>query len=151
MQLFFANGGGSCYIVSIGSYAVDGAMPGTLVADFTGAIDELEKFDEPTLYVFPDINLSGDGREAISVSNYALQSCEKLRDRFTIMDIYNAIPGGTETNTNVNDVFRTPSLSDLQFTKYGAAYFPYLKTAINFFSNDADITIAAHTIGHLYK
>lgn len=130
MQLFFANGGGPCYIVSIGTYDDNGAMPGTLVDDFTGAIDELEKFDEPTLYVFPGINLGTSGN-AISVGDHALQSCEKLQDRFTIMDIHNAIPGGTVNNADVNTVFRDGSLSDLDFTKYGAIYYPYLKTAIN--------------------
>ena len=145
MQLFFANGGGPCYIVSIGTYDDNGAMPGTLVADFTAAIDELEKFDEPTLYVFSDINLGTSGN-AISVGDHALQSCEKLQDRFTIMDIHNAILGGTETNADVNTVFRDGSLSGLDFTKYGAIYYPFLKTAINFFTDDANIVIAAHTV-----
>jgi phage tail sheath protein FI len=52
MQMFFANGGGPCYIVSVGAvgYPV-AADPDQLQA----GLDLLKKEDEPTLIVFPDL------------------------------------------------------------------------------------------------
>ncbi|MGN6616612.1 MAG: phage tail sheath family protein, partial [Ilyomonas sp.] len=59
LQMFFANGGGPCYIVSAGTY---GTVPTTnTYADtdvdkdkLSDALAEVAKFDEPTLLVFPD-------------------------------------------------------------------------------------------------
>src|SRR5262245_46118931 len=49
MQMSFANGGGPCYIISIGTYASSG---GTLTAgDFEDGIDEAAKVNEITLLV----------------------------------------------------------------------------------------------------
>ncbi|WP_295213450.1 phage tail sheath C-terminal domain-containing protein [uncultured Chryseobacterium sp.] len=57
MQMYFANGGGPCYIVSVGNY------PDPVMADSTNPADKtllkglelLKKEDEPTLIVFPDL------------------------------------------------------------------------------------------------
>ena len=49
LQLFFANGGGQCYIVSVGNY--EGTISS---ADLKAGLDATEKVDEITLYVFPD-------------------------------------------------------------------------------------------------
>jgi phage tail sheath protein FI len=54
LRLFYGNGGGVCYIVSIGDYTA--AI--TSDTDFVDGLDLLRKFDEPTLLLFPDaINL----------------------------------------------------------------------------------------------
>ncbi|HEX7133846.1 MAG TPA: hypothetical protein VF228_14820, partial [Iamia sp.] len=52
MQLFYANGGKSAYVVSVGTYLTlgDDLDRATLEA----GIDELVKFDEPTLIVVPE-------------------------------------------------------------------------------------------------
>src|SRR5579862_7890308 len=48
LQMFFANGGGPCYIVSIATYkALD-------EADFAAGLAQVAKEDEPTLIVFPE-------------------------------------------------------------------------------------------------
>lgn len=49
MMLFFANGGGPCYIVSVGSYGND--LKKDLLAN---AIDTLKKESEPTMVVIPE-------------------------------------------------------------------------------------------------
>jgi Phage tail sheath protein FI len=55
MQMYFANGGGDCYVVSAGAYsAVD-------FNELKAGLDTLEKEDEPTLIVFPDaVSLDAD-------------------------------------------------------------------------------------------
>jgi hypothetical protein len=141
MQLFFANGGGPCYVVSIGDLAA-----AVSTAGFTGAITALEGFDEPTLLVFPDAVLLATNPIYGSVVSAALTHCDKLQDRFTISDVRNAIPGGTDDNTDVTNNFRNNVPSDLDLVKYGAAYFPYLNTTLPFNTNDASITVAAHTV-----
>ena len=56
MQMYFANGGGPCYIVSVGDYkspeAVDAPTPAEA---FLSGLELLKKEDEPTLIVFPDL------------------------------------------------------------------------------------------------
>ena len=49
MQMFFANGGGPCWIVSVGDYT-------TKLVDFDlliAGLNATEKVDEITLYVYP--------------------------------------------------------------------------------------------------
>ncbi|NJM39057.1 MAG: hypothetical protein HC845_15040, partial [Akkermansiaceae bacterium] len=53
LRLFFANGGSQCYIISIGKYLV--ATTDVAEGDFTKGLAALEKEDEPTLILFPDV------------------------------------------------------------------------------------------------
>lgn len=140
MQLFFANGGGACYIISIGDYA---ANPTKKL--FTDAILLLEALDEPTLLVFPDACLLTDAFYG-DVVDEALAHCKKMQDRFTIADVRNAIPTGTNDNAKVTSNFRGEVASDLSLVKYGAAYFPYVNTSFPFHALDDDIKIATHMV-----
>jgi hypothetical protein len=140
MQLFFANGGGPCYIVTVGNYGTAFA-----VNLFTAAITALEAFDEPTLLVFPDACLGNDTNLG-DIVDASLSHCQKMQDRFTIIDVRNAIPGGTTTNALVTSNFRDEVASDLVLVKYGAAYIPYLGTSLPFYTTDDDVTINSHTI-----
>nr|WP_136251113.1 phage tail sheath C-terminal domain-containing protein [Ningiella ruwaisensis] len=147
MQIFFANGGGACYIMSIGdttstSYNKD---------DFINAFSVLEEFDEPTLYVFPDAcshraSNTADDSSVGDIIDAALNSCAKMQDRFTIADVRDALPGATDTNAEVTTNFRGEILSDKDIVKYGAAYFPYLRTSLSFLSDDDSIEVASHTV-----
>jgi hypothetical protein len=121
MRLFYANGGGECYIVSIGLYSDDPAFDAATKGKFTYGIDKLEKYDEPTLIVFPDaVNLSAANLGA--VQSYALMQCQKLMDRFTIMDVKQSSPGNL-----INDCEDFRDEIGNQNLKYGAAYYPYLQ------------------------
>ena len=53
LQLFYANGGKSCFIVSVGAYkpAVGDAL---IVGDLVAGLTPLGKVDEPTLIVIPE-------------------------------------------------------------------------------------------------
>ncbi len=141
MQLYFANGGGPCYVVSTG--ALTAAIS---TGDFTDAIDALESYDEPTLLVFPDACLLSSNPNYGTIVNAALTHCNKQQDRFTISDVRNAVPGSTDDNTDVTNNFRSNIASDLNQVKYGAAYFPYIKTTLPFHTDDDSVTIASHTV-----
>lgn len=133
MQLYFANGGGPCYIVSVGNF--DAAAPGNDV--YKAGLDVVAKEDEPTLLVFPDApyfipktynNLIVD----------ALEQCRLLGDRFVIADV---LAVGDQPNMlDDANAFRAIPVSAEQ-AKYGAAYYPNVSTNISYFVDESKITI----------
>ncbi|MGZ4968108.1 MAG: phage tail sheath family protein [Methylobacter sp.] len=124
LSLYFQNGGGSCYILSVGGYDKTIAK-----ADFDTALDVLEKEDEPTLIVLLDAT-------TLSVSDYyalcnkALVQCNKLGDRFLLVDI-------PDSKT---DDFRNSSEFGSNNLCYAAAYHPYLNTTLNFQYQEDKVT-----------
>lgn len=117
LRMFFNNGGGDCYVVSIGDY---NDAPNK--QHFTKGIDSVKKFDEPTLFVFPDaVKLSPT--DLGTIQGHALAQCARLKDRFVICDVKD-VNGLDGTNPDP-DVFRQEIGS--KNLKYGAAYYPFLK------------------------
>jgi uncharacterized protein len=125
LQLYFANGGGPCYIVSIGNYGttVTAARLGVSGGATPGGLDLIKKIDEVTLLLFPDAH-------ALASANYygpfisALTQCNDLQDRFTIIDLRRNV------GTDPVDFFRNAIGN--QHLKYGAAYWPWLITNLNY-------------------
>ena len=127
LRLFYSNGGGVCYIVSIGSYS--DAI--TSNADFEDGLDLLRKFDEPTLLLFPDaINLGAD--KLGLVQQQALKQCADLMDRFTIMDVKQDL-GLIDDSEKFRDGVGNQNL------KYGSSYYPYLQSAFPYTFRFSDI------------
>ncbi|MDD5059039.1 MAG: phage tail sheath C-terminal domain-containing protein [Sideroxydans sp.] len=124
MQLFFQNGGGACYIVSVGGYgdAVDAAQ-------LRGGIDLLVKEQEPTLLVIPDAVLLAQS-DCIAVQQHALDHCGNVtKSRMAILDIFDGYRGGHDVAGDPVAAFRD-AIGD-QFLDYAAAYYPWLHTTIN--------------------
>ncbi|MEM6684532.1 MAG: phage tail sheath C-terminal domain-containing protein [Bacteroidota bacterium] len=150
MQLYFANGGGPCYIVSVGRYGsalADGESQVTSIVDaaaLKAGLDEVAKVDEPTLLLFPDAtNIDAvDNTTFYGLYNDALTQCNKLQDRFTIIDTL-SYDGSTSTDPNIANLRAGISLGK-DFVKYGAAYYPHLETILNYSINEGVIT-ATHT------
>lgn len=122
MQLYFANGGGPCYIVSIGTYSDTLAK-----ADFLLGVAALKKYDEPTLILFPDaVKLSAT--DLGEVQQAAIKQCADLQDRFTICDVKETAGGDDITYASDIDTFRfnigTKNL------KYAAAYTPFINAGL---------------------
>jgi uncharacterized protein len=117
MQLYFANGGGRCYVISLGkkNKNTDGNK-----ADFIAALDVLSKEDEPTLILLPEASRLAY-RSCMDVYQAALAQASDLKDRFVILDV-------PEADDEI-DAFRNGiGINNLRF---GAAYYPYLKTSIS--------------------
>ncbi len=140
LVMYFGNGGGPCYIVSIGLYTID-PIPSNpsdliIVGDLQAGLTAVEKEDEVTLLVVPEaIALTTTNRKTIN--DDMLAQCNKLQDRFAIMDaLYD--PLGTVDGDSIN--FRADVGTD--YLKYGAAYYPSLKTTIglNFENSGVAIT-----------
>ena len=51
--MYFANGGGPCYIASVGDYSGAPSL-GDDTSGLKGGLNKIASFDEPTLLVFPD-------------------------------------------------------------------------------------------------
>ncbi|SIT19993.1 phage tail sheath family protein [Chryseobacterium gambrini] len=76
MQMYFVNGGGPCYIVSVDKfeYKENGVIKENKVspAKLEAALDLLKKEDEPTLIVFPDLQgLVATDDEVITAQAFA--------------------------------------------------------------------------------
>jgi uncharacterized protein len=122
MRLFYDNGGGACYIVSVGTL-LDTIILGDVSQGLRGGLEQLKKYDEPTLILFPDaVALSKS--QLGGLQQAALLQCETLGDRFTIMDIKDSGLGNTLA-ADVEDFRNNVGMNSL---KYGAAYHPYLNS-----------------------
>lgn len=123
LRHYFANGGGPCYIVSVGSFS-DAPDLGTTTTGLQGGLASIEKVDEPTLLVFPD-GVSLSAVDLGSLQQAALAQCAKLKDRFTIMDLISgAAPPGVGVDPAA-DFRQNVGTSNL---KYGASYYPWIRT-----------------------
>ncbi|PSR52327.1 phage tail sheath family protein [Adhaeribacter arboris] len=134
LQLYFANGGGPCYIVSTGTYPDSANNPREAYGE---ALRASSKEDEPTLLVFPDAPFLLNPDDYYSLMNDALLECSRLGDRFTIVDVLN-VNGDTQASVAA---FRDRISANLTETKYGAAYYPYLNTSLDYRYNPEDVTV----------
>jgi uncharacterized protein len=123
VQAFYANGGGSCYIISVGSF-LDGK------ADINSILNGLavaKGVDEVTLLVSPEavlLNNTQYGQWATA----ALKQCAELQDRFTILDVSDKY----KTNSDITAFFRNSVPSGVDEAKYGAAYYPFIETVFSY-------------------
>jgi len=144
LQMFFANGGGPCYIVSVGTYEGITTAPAKADIDkdkLADGLNEIAKFDEPTLLVFPDATTL-DNDKFSALMGDALKQCTDLQDRFVVMDVKADKSGTNVVNDSMND-FRNAQLmeSGTDKLKYGAAYFPFINTSLNFRYDDTDVSV----------
>lgn len=142
---YFANGGGPCWIYSLGAHGSNSA------ADYIAGIAALEAVDEPTLLVFPGATRLTTAGDHESVVQAALESSLRTQDRFAIADVRDALPGGAhDTPTEIDSGFRTAvSPTDPKALQYGAAYWPYLRTRIPWVTNDDNVRIVSYTAQQL--
>lgn len=129
MQLFYQNGGGPCYVVSVGGYG-DAVEADPIVA----GLDVLRKEQEPTMVVVPDAMLlkgteDSPGASAIAVQQAVLQHCgEVMKNRFAILDVYDGWRDRKDPAGDPIAQFRDAlGVNNLHF---GAAYYPWVDTTI---------------------
>ncbi|MCW3104357.1 MAG: phage tail sheath family protein [Bacteroidetes bacterium] len=150
VQMFYANGGGTCYIVSVGDYS---NTLGTITSvDLVAGIDKFEQVDEVTLLVAPEavfLQTIGDRR---TVYNRMSAQCAKMQDRFAIVD---TVHNGNSTIIGNNTIFQDATdfrSNDIgaDNLKYVGAYYPALNTPIVYsFTNDNIAINDIRTIGAL--
>lgn len=128
MQLYFANGGGACYIVSVGDYS-GGIKAAELVgAETGGGITSLLKEQEPTMVVIPDAVLLEEG-DCGTVQQAMLKHCgADTRSRFAILDVWNGHQARTLLDDDVVTNARTAYGGN--FLDFGASYYPWLNATV---------------------
>lgn len=138
IRMFYSNGGGDCFIVSIDLYSINNGIP--VEGDFKNGITALMTENDPTMLVFPDAVLL-DAPGLGNVQKAALAHCadESRMDRFSILDMVKddtkstAMGNAFKTNVGVNNL------------NYGAVYTPWIKTKLPKKVTYADI------IGKIFK
>nr|MDZ8000844.1 phage tail sheath C-terminal domain-containing protein [Aulosira sp. DedVER01a] len=141
LQAYFANGGGPCYIVSVGK-----ATGSISQADLNLGLDAIEKEDEVTLIVFPESLslITGDLSQASAYADYAavydaaLAQAAKLQDRFVVMDTL--LDPSNASLTDAANAFRSHGIG-INNLKYGAAYGPRLETIFNYFYEETAVNV----------
>jgi phage tail sheath protein FI len=127
IRLFYANGGADCFIVSVGDYneKIDASK---LNDPKGGGLLSLEKDLEPTILVIPEATLLSES-DCYSLQAAMLSHCGyKMKNRFAVLDVYNGHLERTFDEDDVVNKFREGVGSN--FLQWGAAYYPFLNTAI---------------------
>jgi phage tail sheath protein FI len=129
LRLFYANGGGNCYIVSVGDNKAAIAK-----LDFENGLAAVRDLVGPTMLVIPEAVLLG--REDYKTVVYdMLTQCQTKQDRVAILDVW-----GTDrlppdlTESEFGDAMTTfrEGLSAVPGAalKYGMVYAPFVKTSV---------------------
>jgi phage tail sheath protein FI len=144
LQMFFANGGGLCYIVSVNPYKTPGSP--LEESELKAGLDALAAVNDPTLILFPEAQRLDTIESFRSLHDLALQQCSDIKNRFVIMDIYQSA-SPSETETDIDDAlmqFRNDGIGPDNLM-YGAAYAPDLFTTLEL-SVDEHMTEVMHTL-----
>lgn len=120
---FYDNGGSKCYIVSVGDYEDDilsGNESTTSDPGLRVGLKALEKYDEPTLILFPDAVML-DESKFYSLQQMAIEQCAKLQDRFSVFDIKENT--GKSWDDNIQSFRDNIGINSLS---YAATYTPWI-------------------------
>ena len=144
LRLYFENGGGPCYIVSVGPTVSPAVLnPVNLQAGLTA----LEAWDEPTLIVFPE----GQGLAEAAyygLIGQAIDQCALLQDRFAFVDVHTQAPTTTGSINNFRNILpHTTGFGKSDNLNYAVAYYPNLRTTFNYNYVDSAVDVLITTDG----
>ncbi len=124
IRLFYANGGSTCYIVSVGTFEEQSEM--TLNKDeILNGLETLVKEQEPTMLLIPDaVNLPLE--TCYGIYTEMLRQCWTMQSRVSILDVFEGYK-----NYREDDVIQTfRGKIGTEFLNYAAAYYPWLHTNV---------------------
>ncbi|MCP8686529.1 phage tail sheath family protein [Marinobacterium sedimentorum] len=137
IRLFYQNGGGDAYIVSVGAYGVPsrtaadvGAQvvnPHVQLADLQHGLELLKHEQEPTLYICPDATLLSVDDNGTLMQSMLLQA-EELQTAMCLFDVIGGKAPDPVTYTQDIETFRNHTGS--HGLMFGAAYYPFIGTTI---------------------
>lgn len=124
LRHFFQNGGGRCYVVSIGNYAQE--LDPEL---FQKGIDALKKEREPTMLLVPEAVRFSDADTCKDIQQAMLSHCGyEMKNRVAILDVWNGDKPREVPEGDPVAAFRD-SLG-INFLDFAAAYYPWLNTSL---------------------
>ena len=136
VKMFFDNGGGECYITSVGSYTDTIEL-----ADFERGLDAVRLEDISTLLVCPEaVRLGGTGYNTLAQA--MLSQCGNLKDRFSILDLFDG--GVSQDAAALADNRARVGSNNL---KFGALYYPYLRSNTNHYvlPDESNVNVTVDT------
>ena len=141
LQMFFANGGGPCYITTVAKYGAVGGNSTAKYNQMKAGLDAVRKEDEPTMLLFPDAPALDVG-DFYQIYKDALIQSSDLMDRVAIIDVFTST--GTDTFASKATEFRNGVGNN--FLSYGAAYYPYLRTTLTPYIDESLVSVTGGTI-----
>lgn len=122
MVMFFANGGSTCYIVSVGDYTSATPLSSDQVKT---ALTALEKEQEVTMIVVPEAVYSPD---YANILTDVLQHCgSTMKNRIAIFDVQ---PKKDKNETMEQQIEAFRNAVGNNYLCFGAAYYPWLNTSV---------------------
>ena len=137
VKLFYQNGGGDAYIVSVGGYGPPSKKPmtpGTQIInpnvqlnDLLGGLALLKNEDEVTMYICPEATLLSVANNC-TLMQQMLQQCTEMQTAVSIFDII----GGNKPDPVLytNDIATFRNGTGVNGLNYGTAYYPFIGTNI---------------------
>lgn len=137
IKLFYENGGGDAYIVSVGPYGAPSKKPMTpgdqivnpnvQLADLKNGLSLLLNEQEPTMYICPEATLLTIDNNGTLMQQMLLQ-CTQMQTAVAIFDII----GGRNPDPIMypNDIETFRNNTGSQGLNYGTAYYPFIGTTI---------------------
>ncbi len=119
--MFFANGGGTCYIVSVGDYSAGEQINKSKVG---AALKALEREQEVTMVVVPEAVAVPDCKD---IQQLVLMHCGEMMNRFAIFDVQ---PKAAANETMEAQIEAFQTNIGANYLSYGAAYYPMLNTTV---------------------
>lgn len=137
IRLFYENGGGDAYIVSVGSYGQPSKKPmpadtqivnpNVQLNDLLNGLKLLLNEQEPTMYICPDATLLSIENNATLMQQMLLQ-CSTMQTAIAIFDVI----GGRNPDPIMytNDITTFRNGTGAVGLDYGTAYYPFIGTTI---------------------
>ena len=137
IRLFYQNGGGDAYIVSVGTYGPPSLKPANsgdqivnsnvLLNDLMGGLTLLLNEEEPTMYICPEATLLSVADNGTLMQEMLLQ-CTEMQTAISVFDII----GGRNPDPIMytNDILTFRNNTGVQGLNYGTAYYPFIGTTI---------------------
>lgn len=126
IRLFYSNGGGDCYIVSVGNFSSGITLGALANAEDFGGLHALLKEQEPTMVVIPDAVML-DVDECHTLQQAMLLHCgAEMGSRVALFDVHDGYKDRKEGDYDVVNKFREGI--GMNFLQYGAAYYPWINT-----------------------
>lgn len=137
IRLFYENGGGDAYIVSVGGYGPPSKVPvqpgenivnaNVHLNDLLSGLSLLQNEQEPTMYICPEATLLSVADNATLMQAMLLQ-CSQMQTAISIFDIIGA--KDPDPVHYVNDIENFRSNTGNQGLNFGTAYYPFIGTTI---------------------
>lgn len=135
IKLYFANGGGSCFVCSCGDYSATVSKE-----PMAEALEATGRIEGPTVIVFTDAVALDDAADAYALYKDALNQSERLADRMVLVDL---IPEKSEKGRTPFDLVKNnfrSAIGNINL-EYGAAYYPWLQTSMDYYLDEQAVPV----------